>query len=115
MSSRLGLERAVDAASTQRNFDVLDRLVPENGGRGVRERSGVTSVSTSGATTGSASVTHGMGSTPVTVVATAMNSTGGLTNVCVDTVGATAFNVSVKFTDGVARTTTITVGWIARG
>lgn len=113
--NRLGFEAVSDVAAAQRNFDTLTRTMLETGGVSASIRFGTKSVSTSASTTGTASVTHGMGATPLLVVATALNSTGGLTNVCVDTIGATTFNTSIKFTDGVARTTSITVGWIAIG
>lgn len=90
----------------QGNFDaLLSALV------GARKR-GTVNVSVTAATFGSATVTHGLGKTPSVVIATA-NNDASVTNVGVASIGPTTFAVGVRFLDGVARTTTIVVGWEA--
>lgn len=113
----------------QENFDKLLKTVKDNVSRlgvvevavaalqalGLTKRTrGVANVSTVAAVTGSATVTHGLGTTPNNVQATSQNTSGaGLAIVGVASIGATTFDIFIRYGDGVARTLTVVVGWEA--
>jgi hypothetical protein len=113
----------------QRNFDALVKAVVSNASTiasnvarlGVLEALGLTKrtrgvvniASVASVTSNTATVTHGLGSTPSVVLANAQNSSGGLVAVGPFNIGATTFDLQFRYTDGVARSLTIVVGWEA--
>lgn len=93
----------------RRRLETVERTVASSTGR----QAGTTAVSTTAAVSGSTAVTHDLGVAPTIVLAVAQNSTNGLTNVSVDSITSSGFNVSIRYVDGVSRTASITVGWEA--
>jgi hypothetical protein len=89
-----------------------DLLVLGAIGDGRRVSRGTQNVSTTASVTGSATVNHGLGATPGAVIATAVQSTG-LVNVTVNSVGATTFDLVIRYTNDVAASATVAVYWIA--
>lgn len=76
-----------------------------------RFTSGTTAVSVSAATNGSATVTHGLGTTPDQVIATGLSLNAY--NVTVASKGATTFLLQVRHIDATSTTTTVNVDWLA--
>lgn len=74
-------------------------------------RSGTSAVSTTASVTGSLVVTHGLGVTPARVLATAHSN--GVISTNVQNFTATQFTLNVMYVDGVARTATNDVCWLA--
>ena len=99
---------AIGNRPIQGNFDALVSAIV-----GKRTR-GVASVATTAAVSGTATVTHGLGATP-SVVLVASNDSPTVVNAGVSAIGPTQFTVGIWYVDGVARTTTIQVGWDAIG
>lgn len=94
----------------------LDSRITVIEGYGLQKRTrGLQNVSTTAAATGTAAnVAHGLGTTPNQIQLTAQNSSGaGLAAVAAGNVGATTFDINLRYGDGVARTATISVGWEA--
>ena len=117
------LEPVLTDDTTRRNFSKLENLytrlaaletsVTALVALGLTKRTrGTQNVSTVAALSGTATVTHGLGSTPTTVLVAA-NDSATVLNTGVQSVGATQFTVGVYFVDGVARTGTFSVGWEA--
>lgn len=96
----------------QRNFDHIKDRMPQTGDVSIRLRGGTVDVSLAAAATNTATVNHGMGSTPVAVTASPDDD-----NYAVEThtFTDTQFTVGIRHTAGTALTDTITVGWIAFG
>lgn len=95
--------------SIQRNFDALAQ-VPQ----GPTIKAGEETLSFSSAATATVDIAHGLGTTPVAVVATAdrSNGAGDLWNVTVGGFDATEFTVEVSTIDA-SSSTSAKVYWIA--
>jgi hypothetical protein len=79
-----------------------------------RRKRGITSVSTTASVSGSTTVTHGASFTPSQVQATAQSGSVTIGVLCsVANVTATTFDLGIRYGDGVARTSSINVGWEA--
>jgi len=100
--------------TAQRNFQTLSRLLIDTGGRSVGLRFGADTVTfTASVNSAVKTVTHGLGRTPITVVATASGSLGW--NVLrVFNFTATTFDVQGHDTDA-ARTGSDAIYWVAVG
>lgn len=102
------------------NFDALMQLVVDTGGKnGIGIRFGVATLSWANAQqfSATANVAHGLGRTPLVVLALG-NGTGGpnLTTVQAFTIGATTFQLQGGFVTGTsAGVSTVNVGWVAIG
>jgi fructose-1-phosphate kinase PfkB-like protein len=87
---------------------VLIRQLQARAGTG-----GVVNVSTTAAVFGSATVTHGFAGgkrTPNRAFATAV-SNNGVVNATIANLGSTTVDIFIRYTDDVARTTTVAVYW----
>lgn len=104
----------------QRNFDQLAQLVPDSGGQLSAIRFGVANVTWPGgsATSTSVAVAHGLGATPLVVVATLKDGGGAqYSSVAAFSYDADSFNVQLHTDDAStpANTVTSVVAWIAIG
>jgi hypothetical protein len=111
---------ALTAQAIQDNFDALFAGGLETGDRQIAMRFGVSNATYPGGTAlGSALVVpHGLGRTPVAVVATGKNgTTQGVVAVETEAYSATTFTLRVQDVSGVARAAgwTVPVAWIAVG
>lgn len=101
-----------DGPGTQRNFEALARAFIDTGGRSLKLRVGTHSFSIVAAASASATKNHGMGSTPVGVVAT----TDGLNwFASADTFTSTQFNLKIRQYQAAVETLTVVTYWLAFG
>jgi hypothetical protein len=104
----------------QRNFDRLEQLAVDGGSQSASLRFGVVNVAWPGgsASSTSTSVAHGLGTTPVAVVATLKDGGGAqFSSVAAFSYDADSFNVQLHTDDAStpANTVTSVVAWIAIG
>jgi hypothetical protein len=107
-----------DWAAVERVRQVLQSLVPDTGGRSIGVRFGVSTLTWPGGVAGSSigTVTHGLGRTPVCVLAT-VNAGGVAGPAWTGTPGATTFPLAARTADGSSpgAGTTTSVSWVVIG
>jgi hypothetical protein len=114
------LEFTGESGPAQRNFDKLARLALDSGDQSASLRFGVVNVAWPGgsATSTSTSVAHGLGTTPIAVVATLKDGGGAqFSSVAAFSYDADSFNVQLHTDDASSPANTVTsvVAWIAIG
>lgn len=110
------LEKIADGSPAARNFDTLARSVLDTGGQTAGVRFGVATLSfTASTNSASTTVAHGLGTTPVSIVATSKNGStfGQIPNCNTHTIGDTTFGLTGEVKT--AFTGSVTVSWIAIG
>lgn len=92
----INLEPLADDTVTDRNFQLLQRLVLDTGGKSVSIRFGASTMAWAASTdSGSKTITHGLGKTPVFVAVFNADTTGSYAGIAAFTtsgVGATTFD-----------------------
>ena len=116
------LEYTGDTGPVQRNFDALARLALDAGGVSASVRFGTGTITWPGGSprANTLNVDHGLGGTPIVVLATPTSSLGGgviFPVVATFAYGATQFSASSVTSDGSspAAATTHTFVWLAIG
>lgn len=102
----------VEDHDTQFNFDQIAQRFLDAGGRQAKLRFGTTAINIVAGNNGAATVTHGMGSTPVAVLCTTDQLNWFAS---ADTVGATTFRTQIREYQATAATLTVNVYWAALG
>lgn len=114
----IALEFPGDGGVLDRNVGRLMSLVPDTGGQTIGLRFGTQTLTWPGSTTttGSETITHGLGATPV-VVLVGIQAESVAVMSWANNVGATTFTVAARTGDGTspAADTTCTLAWLAIG
>lgn len=115
----IGLEQTGQSDAVQRNFNRLAAVVPDfGGGQGVSMRVGQATVTFTG-TTGTGTVTHGLGKTPAYVLATPTSGGSLFANVILSgssSIGASTFVLTAQSYNGTNLAGgTLLVDWLAIG
>lgn len=114
----IALEPLLDNTPAARNFSKLASLVPDTGGQSVGVRFGTQQLTWPGSntTTSTATVTHGLGRTPVVVLANVVSG-APFAVTSLGTVGAATFTLNARTVDGSspANGTHATVHWMVIG
>lgn len=101
-----------DGTNAQFIFDLLAQSGVDTGGRQLKLRLGVETISVVAQNNGDATVTHGMGSTPVAVVCTTDQLNWFAS---ADTLDDDSFRIQIREYQGASVTVDVTVYWVALG
>lgn len=106
----------LDGPGVQRNFERLAQLFPDTGGKSIRVRFGIATLAAGGSTAARSqtlTVSHGLATTPVVVLAT--DQFGAWTSVNAANYTATTFDLSASTVDGSNFPATVNAAWVAIG